>query len=373
MRSIPTGAAASLRALPPGTFAAACSGDLFSVGNSRRAELSAAPVSATAPRTREVAYSVFEVDPPIPLSLNTRDKVELAMQRARLVSCNAEMVELCGYASIDEVEGASLGELVGRPAYAYFGAFFEHDLLHEGLTEEQDVDGRVRIFANRSVGLDRDGMLYELLGTKRDFPGERPHRAWGSAIPDAASLVPAVRRLGRKGVAEVLDRVHIELVQRRHALLAHQEHTPTRGWTSRLRPVGRERVSRDPQVIFERAQATVVCVLARMLRLEAGSEADTSQTTSGPSAGGPAHRPAPGAELSRLLRCLDAVLPGAAEQVLAEIILHWKAKEDLLRRHPPRPSLLRAFGRRSLRSAARTLLSHLGLRPRRAPATPGGA
>jgi len=383
MESFPVGSNPSLRSLPPGTLAAACSGDLFrmrtrlparprsgvreckaSADSESRASSSGAQLLGD-----EVGFSVYEVDPPIPLALSATEKAAMAPRRARLVRCNAATASLSGYSSVDALEGASLGELLGRSdheAQDYFRSFFEHDLVHEGLIQEQDRCGRIRVFATRSVGIDRDGLLFEVIATKTRIAtsGARGATrvtpklgALRSPAPRVETgLAGAVRSLRRSDVALLLDDVHSELAHRRHALDEYQRHGLGPHLLPRRRPRTASLATHDPQELFARVQTTVLCVLESLVRGRAAS-ARSPLGADTPFAG----RPVEACEFASVMDALDHASPGAAERLLAETLLHWKAKEELERRQASTCSLAWSLGPRTLRSALRALVGDPGL------------
>ncbi len=386
------GSPTSLRSIPPGTLAAACSGDLFRLRDfthSRPADSAASRDSesrgldrrgsegrrARRPQTEEktatdyVAFAVFEIDPPIPLSLASEEKAALATQRARVVRCNAEMATLSGYSCVDALEGTSLEELLGSSEHQgreYFKRFFEHDLVHEGLIQEHDRSGRTRVFATRSVGVDRNGLLFEVITTKSNVRScaavanaERPR---AGRVESLAARTPAprvepglaatIRKLKRSEVEDLLSRTHDELAHRRHALLEYQQHGLAPGLLPRFGARASHRPTPPaPQELFKGVQTTVLSVLDARVR----QPASDAQSPDGvrhpfPRQAAEAH------EFPSVLGALERTCPGAAERLLAEVLVHWKAKEELMRRDPPGESLAWCLGPRTLRSALRALV-----------------
>jgi two-component system cell cycle sensor histidine kinase/response regulator CckA len=115
----------------------------------------------------------FEFDPPVPLSTQIDQALELAMERGHLVECNDALARMYGYARADDLIGLPVRDFIAVLSpqnVAYLHEFWRRGLrLHDGESHEVDREGRSKFFLNNLMAVVTNGCMTQVWGTQRDI------------------------------------------------------------------------------------------------------------------------------------------------------------------------------------------------------------
>ena len=115
----------------------------------------------------------FEFSPPVPLSSQIDQALELAMERGRLVECNDALARMYGYARADDLIGMPVRDFIAVLSpqnVAYLHEFWRRGLrLHDGESHEVDREGRSKFFLNNLMAVVTNGCMTQVWGTQRDI------------------------------------------------------------------------------------------------------------------------------------------------------------------------------------------------------------
>jgi PAS domain S-box-containing protein len=115
----------------------------------------------------------FELGEPVPVTLPADRQIDEFYRSAVLAECNDALAKMYGFASADEIIGASLGDLLPRENaanIAYLRAFIDSGYrLENAESEEVDREGHPKFFLNNLLGIVEHGRVVRAWGTQRDI------------------------------------------------------------------------------------------------------------------------------------------------------------------------------------------------------------
>jgi PAS domain S-box-containing protein len=116
---------------------------------------------------------LFELDKPIPVTLNPETQVKRIFKYGYLAEANDAMARMYGFESASQLVGARLPDLMLQDDpqnIAYLRAFIESGYHLSGTeSREKDRHGQERIFRNSLVGVVEDGKVLRAWGMQQDI------------------------------------------------------------------------------------------------------------------------------------------------------------------------------------------------------------
>ena len=119
----------------------------------------------------------FELEEPVPASLDADDQIDLCYRYGYLAECNEAMAAMYGFSSSSEIVGARLGDLLVRDDPAnieYLRAFIASGYRLLGAeSREVDREGNEKHFVNNLIGVVENGHILRAWGTQRDITEQK--------------------------------------------------------------------------------------------------------------------------------------------------------------------------------------------------------
>ncbi len=119
----------------------------------------------------------FELEEPVPTSLDSNEQIERFYQLAYLAECNDNLARMYGFSKAEELIGARLGDMLVKEDQAnldYLCAFIESGYrLIDAESHEVDRDGNEKYFVNNLIGIVENGIVLRAWGTQRDVTEQR--------------------------------------------------------------------------------------------------------------------------------------------------------------------------------------------------------
>ncbi|HSP87647.1 MAG TPA: PAS domain-containing sensor histidine kinase [Ignavibacteriaceae bacterium] len=115
----------------------------------------------------------YELNKPIPVSLNLEKQIELSYKDAYLAECNNAMAKMYGYSSAQEMLGSKLETFLPisvAKSVEYLKAFIKSGYKIVDLeSQEEDKFGNKKYFLNNLLGIIEDGKIARIWGAQRDI------------------------------------------------------------------------------------------------------------------------------------------------------------------------------------------------------------
>ena len=119
----------------------------------------------------------FELEQPIPATLNDDKQIALFFQFAYLAECNDAMARMYGYETAHQILGARIGDLLVKsdPQNIAFLIAFKRSGYHISDVETREVDryGKTKYFLNNLTAILENGAIVRGWGTHRDVTNQK--------------------------------------------------------------------------------------------------------------------------------------------------------------------------------------------------------
>ena len=167
---------------------------------------------------------VFRVEhePPVPVDAPEDEQIQAMYASGVIAECNQAMSRMFGYERTDELVGLRLAELHDRANATNresLRQFIRRGYrLEESETQEQDRDGRTRVFLNTSVGFVEGGRLVRVWSTRREITERRIAERVQSATLQIAQAANTAQNL--MGLLRAVHQVVSELMPAKNFYIA---------------------------------------------------------------------------------------------------------------------------------------------------------
>lgn len=149
--------------------------------------------------SREGIWRV-ELDKPIDISLPHETQIKLMYKHGFLAESNVAMARMYGLKSVDEINGARLGDLLVESDpknTTYLNTFIKSGYnLTNTVSHEVDFEGKDKYFSNSLVGIVENGLLLRAWGTQLDVTEKHKSDETLKASQERLALALKASKLG---------------------------------------------------------------------------------------------------------------------------------------------------------------------------------
>ena len=164
----------------------------------------------------------IEHEPPVPVDALEDEQIQAMYATGVIAECNQAMARMFGYERPDDLVGLRLAELHDRANATNresLRQFIRNGYrLEEAETQEQDREGRARVFLNTSVGFVEGGRLVRVWSTRREITERRLAERVQSATLQIAQAANTAQNL--VGLLRAIHGVVSELMPAKNFYIA---------------------------------------------------------------------------------------------------------------------------------------------------------